>query len=156
LNAAPDPLSIFSGWSGCTAFSDATCTVTVDTAKTVKATFTGPSLLKVTITSKNKGSGIVTSDPPGIAYAIGSATCSHAYLYQFSVTLTALPDPGSNFVSFSGCTVASGNTCTVTMDRAKTVKATFEKPRTTGGPETIEVYGEAGGDAPEGRGTDDE
>jgi hypothetical protein len=34
--------------------------------------------------------------------------------------------------------------CTVTMDKAKTVKATFEKPKTTAGPDRIEVYGESG------------
>ncbi len=143
LHAAPDPLSVFTSWSGTGILCPGTegCTVTMDKAKTVKATFTGPSTLKVTITSKNKGMGTVTSTPYGISCP---EDCSEAYPYQGMVTLTATAEPGSTFVSFSGCAAAAGTSCTVTMDKAKTVKATFEKPKVIGRLDTVEVCGESG------------
>jgi hypothetical protein len=59
----------------------------------------------------------VTSNPAGIACG---ATCSAAYDYNTSVTLTAAAATGSTFTGCSGT-----GTCVVTMDAAKSVTANF-------------------------------
>jgi hypothetical protein len=42
----------------------------------------------------------------------------------------------------SGCTLTDTTACSVAMDKAKTVRAAFEKPKPTAGPDRIEVFGE--------------
>jgi hypothetical protein len=61
-----------------------------------------------------KGGGI---DCPG--------TCSHSYTSGTKVTLTAAPASGSSFTSWSGAGCSGRSTCTVTMNSAETVTATF-------------------------------
>jgi hypothetical protein len=41
------------------------------------------------------------------------------------ITLVATPDAGKSFVSWSGCTSVSGTSCTVTVTRNQSVRATF-------------------------------
>src|SRR2546427_11630160 len=41
LTATPNVLNIFTGWSGCDAVSDMTCTVTMSRARSVTASFLG-------------------------------------------------------------------------------------------------------------------
>ena len=127
LTASANAGSTFASWSGCTSSSDTTCTVTMDRAKVVKATFIGPQTLTVKNTSVNKGSGAVISDLGDINCASGSAgVCRTLLPYDTSVTLTAIPDDGSSVAgwSISGCT---GTTCTVTMIKAQTVTVKFKK-----------------------------
>ena len=53
-------------------------------------------------------------------------TCFNNNAKDTVVTLTAVPDADSNFLSWVGCTSAAGPTCTVTMTTAaRTVTATF-------------------------------
>ena len=110
----------FSSWSGCTSISENICTVTMNAAKSVKATFTA--LPKYTLKVTKAGTGTVTSTPSGISCG---KDCSESYAQDTNVTLTAEPGTGYKFSSWSGCTSTSGNTCTVTMSGAKSVKATF-------------------------------
>ncbi len=128
LTASADAGSVFTSWSGCASSSDTLCTVTMDKAKTVKAGFAGPQTLTVKNASVNKGSGTVMSDPAGINCASGS--CKGTFAYNTEVTLTASADAGSVFTSWSGCASSSDTLCTVTMDKAKTVKAGFAGPQT--------------------------
>src|SRR3989442_3205736 len=82
----------------------------MDMAKSVTATFT----LKqygLTVTAAPAVGGTIT--PPGGTYDHGTV-----------VTLTANPATGYQFSGWSGCS-GSGNTCSVTMDMAKSVTATF-------------------------------
>ena len=149
LTATPDPLSVFSSWTGCDSASGNTCTVTATKAKTVKATFTGPWTLKVAVASKNKGMGTVASTPPGISCP---GECSKLYMEGASVILTATPDPLSVFSSWTGCDSASGNTCTVAMTKVRNVRVMFDRPKTMAGEDTMEVFGEEGGrEAEQGR-----
>jgi Tol biopolymer transport system component len=67
------------------------------------------------------GGGRVTSDPPG---ADCTTDCEVGFVDGTDVTLTADPDPGSVFAGWSGACTGSG-TCTITMDRAREVTATF-------------------------------
>jgi List-Bact-rpt repeat protein/PASTA domain-containing protein len=67
------------------------------------------------------GFGAVSSHPAGISCG---STCSHAFVYNAKVVLTATAPVGSKFTGWSGpCSGTS--TCTVTMNQARTVTATF-------------------------------
>jgi hypothetical protein len=91
------------------------------------------------ILSVNKGgtgSGTVTSTSPGISCG---SDCTEAYDAGASVTLTAAPDAASVFAGWSGACGGTGS-CTVVMDAAKSVSATF-----TGKTYTIKASAGAGG-----------
>jgi hypothetical protein len=68
------------------------------------------------------GSGSVTSAPAGIACG---ADCAATFPALSQVTLTATPDPGSRFAGWAGEGCLGTEPCTVTMDGAKFVSATF-------------------------------
>jgi murein DD-endopeptidase MepM/ murein hydrolase activator NlpD len=124
LAAAPDVNSIFAGWSG-TCSGTNSCIVTMSSAKSVTATFTlKPIDPLLTATKAGDGTGKVISTPIGID--CGTA-CSTTYLKKTVVTLSATPDSGSTFGSWSGGCSGVAVTCKVTMTAAKTVKATFKK-----------------------------
>ncbi len=78
---------------------------------------------------RGTGAGYVDSSPAGIdcgRNANGHSDCLEAYEEGAPVTLTAHPDPGSEFNGFAGgpCT-GTAPTCTVTMNEEYVVKATF-------------------------------
>lgn len=138
LTAAPQQGSgaSFAGWSGggCTGTSS-TCTITMDAAKTVNATFGAPAQRSLTVTKAGDGNGTVTSSssPSQASQVDCGATCQVSYPDQSTVTLTATAAADSVFAGWSGgpCTGTSP-TCNVTMDGAKTVTATFDpKPANT-------------------------
>jgi uncharacterized repeat protein (TIGR02543 family) len=112
LSANPDPNFVFTGWSGdaCAGSTGPNCSVTMDAAKRVTATFTAQYALYPTVL----GPGTVT--PTGGRYTAGTV-----------VTLTAVPAADAVFVGWSGdaCGGSSSLTCDVTMDRTKSVTATF-------------------------------
>jgi Metallo-peptidase family M12/Divergent InlB B-repeat domain/FG-GAP-like repeat len=117
LTATPAVGSAFAGWSGgCT--GTGACTLTIDAAKSVTATFT---LNQYTLTVAKAGTGTGTVSGGGINCG---ATCSVNSNYGTSVTLTATPAAGSTFSSWSGGCTGSG-ACTLTIDAAKSVTATF-------------------------------
>jgi len=59
------------------------------------------------------------------------ATCSGKYQEGSSVTFTATPDVGWQLHHWTGCDTATGNTCTVTMDRDRKIYPTFNTIETT-------------------------
>ncbi len=127
LNATPDAGSEFSGWSGaCTGAG--TCEVTMSAAKAVTANFdeeeAPPGGIALTVDVEGTGSGTVTSDKGAISC---SPFCSDEYAEGTVVVLTATPAPGSVFYSWKYCDKGgvNGRQCTMTVDKAKTVKATF-------------------------------
>src|SRR5262249_60294684 len=75
---------------------------------------------RLTLGLAGVGSGSVTSSPAGLNCP---TTCAGSFTAGSTVTLTATPVAGSLFMSWSGA--CSGASCTVTMDAAKTVTATF-------------------------------
>ena len=110
LKAIPDAGFAFTGWSGdCSGTAD-TCTVVMDRPRNVTATFMAQYTLYPTVL----GPGTVT--PTGGKYLAGTV-----------VTLTAAPATDAVFVGWSGdaCGGSSSLTCDVTMDRTKSVTATF-------------------------------
>ena len=118
LTATPSPGSTFTGWSGdC---SGATCTVTMDGAKSVTATF-AQNVYLLSVRKEGSGSGTVTSSPAGIECG---DDCSEPYAHGTDVTLTATPSSTSVFTGWSGACTGTG-TCTLTMDGPKNVTAHF-------------------------------
>jgi hypothetical protein len=128
LTATPDTGSNFTRWDGCDTVSGATCTVTVNAARSVTATFSQQMFtLNVNKTGLLLGSGTVTStSSPSSANQINcGSTCSASYAYGTVVTLTATPGLLSLFSGWNGCDSASGTTCKVTMNAARSVTANF-------------------------------
>ena len=118
LTAAPGPGGEFQGWGGACSGKQPTCVVSMNSAHAVSASFKPVYQLVVGKT----GQGTVSSAPEGIQCG---ATCAAGFVEGVTVTLTATPDAGYRFVQWSGA--CTGNAaCTVTMDAAKSITATFE------------------------------
>jgi serine protease len=76
----------------------------------------------LTVVSSGTGTGVVTSAPSGISCG---TTCSASFPAGTSVTLTAAPNSGFTFGSWSGCDSTSGPTCTVLLSANRSVGVTF-------------------------------
>ena len=125
LQAVPDASSTFDGWGGACSGTD-TCTVAMDTAQDVTATFTLVDHA-LTVTNAGTGTGTITSDTGGLNCP---GTCMVNYSYGTAVTLTATPSGGSTFTGWSGDVCSGTGTCNVTMDATTNVIATFTAPVT--------------------------
>ncbi len=119
LTATADATSTFTGWSGAGCTGTGTCTVTADSAKTVEATF-NRSVHSLTVT--RTGVGTVVSDTGGINCG---PSCSNSYAAGSVVRLTAGADPASTFIGWSGGSCSGTSACTVTINGATSVMATF-------------------------------
>jgi hypothetical protein len=91
-------------------------------SRLVSLTVTPLDSFNVTVTKAGTGSGNVSSTPTGIN--CGTA-CNWKYVEKTTVTLTATPDAGSTFEGWSG-DCAGTSVCTLLVDTAKTVTATFD------------------------------
>ena len=123
LTASPSGSSNFAGWSGGGCSGVGTCVVSMTAATAVTATF---ALNQYTLAVSKLGAplatGTVTSAPAGIACG---ADCSEDFDDGTSVTLTAVPDAGSLFVTWIGGGCSGTGTCTVIMTSATGVTAMF-------------------------------
>jgi hypothetical protein len=135
--------STFTGWSGDCSGTGA-CTVTMDQAHSVTATFdlipvVPPPSYTLTVGKNGTGSGTVTSSPGAISCG---ATCSQTYTQGTVVTLTPTPTAGSTFAGWSGDCTGTG-ACTVTMSQARSVTATFNLlvPPVLGVPPSVPASG---------------
>jgi Divergent InlB B-repeat domain len=118
--------NVFGGSSGSASACAATpCTFTITAPTTVKATFT---LIEhdLTVTPLGTGTGTVDADSGAIEDCAkgGGGTCVDSYIEDTFVTLTATPGVHST-LSWEGCDLVNGNTCTVTVEAPTEVKATF-------------------------------
>ena len=120
LTAAADIGSFFAGWEGDCAADGLSCTTIMTGTRNVTATFTLITYT-VSVTKTGNGSGSITTDPSGIDCG---ATCSGSFNYTSTVTLTATADTGSTFMGWEGDCVGTVP-CTITIDAAKDVTATF-------------------------------
>ncbi|HZJ10707.1 MAG TPA: hypothetical protein VFD39_13490, partial [Trueperaceae bacterium] len=119
LSAMPDAASEFSGWSGGGCSGTGTCTLTLNADTNVIATFS-PEL--VDLTASVVGLGKITSSPAGIDCG---NDCSQSMTAGTSVTLTAVPQPSWEFVSWGGACSGSALTCQLVVDEDLSVKANF-------------------------------
>lgn len=112
LTATPDEGFEFTSWSGDATGSDNPLTVTMDANKNITANFTAiANTFALNITAVN---GSVSKNPDQASYNVGS-----------QVILTATPDEGFEFSSWSGDATGSDNPLTVTMDDDKDITANF-------------------------------
>jgi hypothetical protein len=122
LTASAAPGQVFSAWGGDCIGTAATCTVTMDAAHTVTAGFAPPPATSAALTVSVVGGGTVRSQPAGID--CGTA-CSATYAIDTRVALSATPDTGQVFSGWGGACTGAGAICTVTMNQARSVGATF-------------------------------
>lgn len=115
LTATPVPPAIFKGWGGaCSGI--APCTLTVDRAHAVTATFDLRKRI-VKVLKVGSGNGTVRSTPAGIDCG---ASCEASFDEGSTVKLEARAAPGSGFVGWrQGCT--GNRDCNVTIGDAPTV-----------------------------------
>ena len=90
LTAQPQVGFAFAGWSGACQGTGA-CVVTMDTDRTVAASFTPLSLFTLTVRLGGSGSGTVRDASGAINCGGGGTACSATYFDGTSVTLTATP-----------------------------------------------------------------
>ncbi len=91
----------------------------------------------LTIALDGGGTGVVTSEPVGIACP---PDCTQSYVFNLTVDLTPAADAGAYFAGWSGDCSGSG-ACSVPMSADRSVTASFELLRTL----TVVVEGEAYG-----------
>ncbi|MCA1828543.1 MAG: hypothetical protein LC689_16590, partial [Myxococcales bacterium] len=119
LTASPATGSSVS-WTGCPSPSGNTCTITAISAPAnVTATFT-LNKINVTLATGGNGSGSVGIVPAGTSCG---ANC-HQYDYGTGLTITATPNTGSSFTSFSGESCSTTIPCTTTATTTATVTTT--------------------------------
>jgi uncharacterized repeat protein (TIGR03803 family) len=75
-----------------------------------------------TLSVAKSGVGVVISGDGHIYCGNG---CTYSYIDGTQVGLTAIPAPGYTFSNWVGCDNVNGDFCSVTMDSAKNVTATF-------------------------------
>src|SRR5207244_8485831 len=105
LSATPASGSTFASWSGCDTVSGPSCTVTMNAARSVTATFNAQRFT-LTVNKAGTGSGTVTSSPAGIDCG---TSCSADYASGTLVTLTAAASAGSTFTGWSGGCSGTGD-----------------------------------------------
>jgi len=121
LSATAASGSRFAGWSGACTGSSA-CTVTLDAATNVTATFEPATHL---LAASVSGKGKVISSPGGIACP---ARCSFSFAPDAAVSLRAVPAAKYTFAGWSGACHAKG-VCKLTLSADATVRATFKKKK---------------------------
>jgi hypothetical protein len=116
LTATPDANSGFTGWSGACTNASGACSVTMDVAKSVTASFAFTNrTVSLTKSATGSATGVVNSMPAGIRCGIACSSASAGFPLGSAVTLSAVPSIGSRFDGWSGictgtgiCTIAPG------------------------------------------------
>lgn len=118
--------SVFTGWTGCDAVNGSQCFSTMAGSRYITATFVtaAPSYpFSLTV----HGGGEVHSAPsPDINCSSG--TCTQQQVSGTLLELTASPASGFDFAGWTGCDSVNGPVCTVSVNAARSVAATFVSP----------------------------
>jgi Divergent InlB B-repeat domain len=118
--AEPDSESEFVEWGGdCSGNEE--CELTMDEEHFVSAVF---NILHFPLVVEVEGKGTVTSSPEGIDCG---SECEAEFEEGETVTLTAEPAPGSEFIEWEGCDEEpAADECEVTMEEEREVSAVFD------------------------------
>ncbi|HMC70523.1 MAG TPA: hypothetical protein VKJ07_15310, partial [Mycobacteriales bacterium] len=129
LTAVPQSGYVFTTWSSPCGTAP-TCAIAMDdvAGKDVTATFGIAEQLSVGVT----GSGNVSGGTGAINCGNGGTACSSNFAQNSTVTLTATPATGANFLGWTDGCGGTGLTCTVLMNQAKSVNAKFSTVAGTG------------------------
>jgi hypothetical protein len=112
---------VFTHWDGaCTGTAE--CAVTLSADAVVQAFFAP--VFPLTVAKGGNGQGTVTSTPAGIACG---KTCGATFIRGTEVTLHARARKGSRFAGWARACAGLKPTCIVTVDRARTARATFQR-----------------------------
>ena len=122
LQATPDRGYRFSGWSGDLSGAGNPANLTMDSDKSVTASFA----VETYTLAVNSTNGVVTRSPDKMSYAFDEA-----------VTLRAVADAGYTFAGWSGDVSGTSNSVTITMDSDKTVAANFTSIISDGQPPVL-------------------
>jgi hypothetical protein len=130
LTATAGAGQTFVGWTGACTGAASTCVVTMDAARVARtpdataqfAPSAGQSAY--TFSLSIAGNGSVVSQPAGIDCA---ANCTADFAADTVLTLTATPAASQSFAGWTGACTGSANSCTVTMNQARAVGATFQE-----------------------------
>jgi hypothetical protein len=122
LTASANSGYIFAGWSGACVGTQLTCSITLDSTATATATF----IPVYTLSIGRSGKGSITSSPAGINCGTSHGTCSAKFGKGTAVTLSAVPDPGSVWVGWTGGCTGTALSCTVTINSDTSVQANFK------------------------------
>jgi Divergent InlB B-repeat domain len=116
----PDSESEFVEWGGdCSGNEE--CELTMDEEHFVSAVF---DILHFPLVVEVEGKGTVTSSPEGIDCG---SECEAEFEEGETVTLTAEPAPGSEFIEWEGCDEEpAADECEVTMEEEREVSAVFD------------------------------
>jgi hypothetical protein len=127
LAATPAANSTFAGWTGACSGTGA-CTVTIDEARTVGATFTRRQVaLAVSLSGAGAGAVSVGDQRCTLATGQGSASCTLRVDVGRALALSAQPAADAEFTGWSGACAASARApgCTLTLTADGAVGATF-------------------------------
>jgi hypothetical protein len=112
----------FLGWLYCpTVNADGSCNVTVTKNTLVTATFEPTSFSVAVRIATGKG----TVAGSGFDCRTNTYKCLVNAARGTALSMTATPDAGYAFTSWSGCQQPAGNTCSMTVSGSATVKANF-------------------------------
>lgn len=145
LTATPGSRQQLTGWSGACTGAALTCTLTMNEARTVGATFAPSASTRFPLTVSTTGDGRVTSAPAGIDCG---STCGATYDADTVVTLTATAGAGQVFEGWGGSCSGTSPTCSVTLSAARSASAAFRASAPVAGwGELVRLAG-AGASAP--------
>ncbi len=100
------------------------------------------------VTKTGAGTGKVMSQPLGIDCG---SSCTKEFDHGANATLTAIPDAGAVFKSWTGACFGQDATCDLTITAATSTNAVFELPTAGGGPTVSQPAGnEPTGNQPTG------
>jgi hypothetical protein len=141
LEEVPSSGFTFAGWGGACASAGTSqfCNINlnVNTATNITASFAAASNYTLQLTEVGNGTGIVADNQSQISCSVASGsdtgTCSGTYSSGTSVTLTANATGTTTFAGWGGACASSGASefCTVTMNSALNVSASFVAPGTS-------------------------
>ena len=126
LTATPTTGHRFVGWSGACSGSNAVCNVTLSAARSATATF-DVALWALSVETSGAGRGTVSGTVGSTSVLSCTRECSASLPLGTTVTLTATPDANSTFAAWGGGCSGTSSTCSVTLEAATSVTATFNR-----------------------------